>query len=185
MSATGLDLTIQQGDLAFAVGKAIGSVSAKSPMPLLSCLLLEAEKGSLRVTGTDLEITTAVTVPCTVRTPGKAAVSARHFHEVVRKVPRGETTLSSHGDQVAGHATETERAGRGSRRRMPPSSRACPTHETGSEIAIEGEVLARLVARSGYAASTDAHSATALRRAGSRQRAAVDVRSHRWAPAGS
>ena len=52
----GMDLTIQQGDLAFAVGKAMGSISAKSPMPLLSCLLLEAEKSILRVTGTDLEL---------------------------------------------------------------------------------------------------------------------------------
>jgi DNA polymerase-3 subunit beta len=155
VSATGLDLTIQQGDLAFAVGKAIGSVSAKSPMPLLSCLLLEAEKGSLRVTGTDLEITTAVTVPCTVRTPGKAAVSARHFHEVVRKVPRGETTLEFSGDQVE------VRYGDGKGWARFPTQDATefprvPDMKPEAKIAIEGEVLARLVARSGYAASTDA-----------------------------
>ena len=39
---TAMELSIQQGDLAYAVGKAFGSVSAKSPMPLLSCLLIEA-----------------------------------------------------------------------------------------------------------------------------------------------
>ena len=38
-----MDLTIQQSDLAFAAGRALGSVSAKSPLPLLSCLLLEAD----------------------------------------------------------------------------------------------------------------------------------------------
>ena len=43
-----------------------------------SQLLLEAETNVLRVTGTDLELTTAVSVPCAVKTPGKAAVSARH-----------------------------------------------------------------------------------------------------------
>jgi len=95
-----MDLTIQQGDLAFAVGKAMASISAKSPMPLLSCLLLEADKNMLRVTGTDLELTTAVSVPCTVKTAGKAAVSARHFHEVVRKMPRGEVQLVLSGQQV-------------------------------------------------------------------------------------
>src|SRR4029450_10958629 len=106
-----MDLTIQQGDLAFAVGKAMASISAKSPMPLLSCLLLEAEKNMLRVTGTDLELTTAVSVPCTVKTPGKAAVSARHFHEVVRKMPRGEVQLALSGQQVGGKNRGGERRG--------------------------------------------------------------------------
>src|SRR4029453_9330841 len=94
-----MDLAIQQGDLAFAVGKAMASISAKSPMPLLSCLVLEAEKNILRVTGTDLELTTAVSVPCSVKTPGKAAVSARHFHEMVRQMPPGEAQLAFLGQR--------------------------------------------------------------------------------------
>src|SRR5437867_10790191 len=73
--ATAMDLVIEQGDLAYAVGKAFGSVSAKSPMPLLSCLLLEADPAGLRVTGSDLDVTTAVTVPCAVSAVGKVAVS--------------------------------------------------------------------------------------------------------------
>jgi DNA polymerase III sliding clamp (beta) subunit (PCNA family) len=39
-----MELTIQQGDLAFAVARALGSVSSKSPLPLLSCVLIEAER---------------------------------------------------------------------------------------------------------------------------------------------
>ena len=50
-----MDLTIQQGDLAFAVGRALGSVQQKSTQPLLSCVLLEADAKGLRVTGTDLD----------------------------------------------------------------------------------------------------------------------------------
>src|SRR5438876_7809579 len=95
-----MDLSIQQGDLSFAVGRALGSVSNKSPLPLLSCVLLEADKGSLRVTGTDLDVTTSVVVPCTVTTPGKVAVSARHFHDVVRKMPRGALSLRVKSAQV-------------------------------------------------------------------------------------
>src|SRR5437870_11805308 len=94
-----MELTIEQSDLAFATGRALGSVSTKSPLPLLSCILLEAEKGGMRVTGTDLDVTTSVFVPCTVTTPGRAAVSARHFHEVVRKMPRGPVTLTVKNNQ--------------------------------------------------------------------------------------
>src|SRR5260221_14199985 len=71
-----MELTIQQGDLAFGVGRALGSVSNKSPLPLLSCILLEAEKQGLRVTGTDLDVTTSTVVPCAMKSSGKAAVSA-------------------------------------------------------------------------------------------------------------
>src|SRR2546425_533204 len=88
-----MELTIQQGDLAFAVGRALGSVSSKSPLPLLSCVLIEADKGGLRVTGTDLDVTTSAYVPCVVKTPGKAAVSARHFNDVVRKLSRGSLVV--------------------------------------------------------------------------------------------
>src|SRR5437879_964111 len=90
----GMNVTIQQGDLSFGVNRALGSVSAKSPLPLLSCVLLEAEKGGLRITGTDLDVTTSAILPCTVKTPGRVAVSARHFHDVVRKLSRGPLSLA-------------------------------------------------------------------------------------------
>lgn len=150
-----MELTIQQGDLAFAVGKAMGSVSAKSPMPLLSCLLLEADKSGLRVTGTDLELTTAVLVPCAVKNAGKAAVSGRHFHEVVRKMPRGEVRVTLAGDQVE------VRYGDGKGWARFPTQDASdfprvPDLKPETKITMEGEALARLVARTGYAASSDA-----------------------------
>jgi len=152
---TVMELTIQQGDLAFAVGKAMASVSAKSPMPLLSCLLLEADKSGLRVTGTDLELTTAVSVPCAVKTGGKAAVSARHFHEVVRKMPRGEVRLAMAGDQVE------VRYGDGKGWARFPTQDASdfprvPDLKPETKFSMDGETLARLVARTGYAASSDA-----------------------------
>ena len=75
-----MELGIQQADLAFGVARALGSVSNKSPLPLLSCILLEADKSGLRITGTDLDVTTSALVPCTVKTP---AHRARLSHGVV------------------------------------------------------------------------------------------------------
>jgi DNA polymerase-3 subunit beta len=150
-----MELTIQQGDLAFAVGRAFGSVSTKSPMPLLSCLLIEADKNSLRVTGTDLELTTAVTVPCTVKAVGRAAVSARHFNDVVRKIPRGPVTLALADGQVEARYGD----GRGWSR-FPVQDAAefprVPEVKGETKVVIEGDALSRLIARTAYAASTDA-----------------------------
>lgn len=150
-----MELVIQQGDLAFAVAKAMGSVSAKSPMPLLSCLLLEAEKNGVRVTGTDLEITTAVVVPGTVGAIGKAAVSGRHFSDVVKKIPRGELQLALNGEQLEVRYGD----GKGWAK-FPTQDHSdyprVPDLKPETRIALDGETLARMAARTGYAASTDA-----------------------------
>jgi DNA polymerase-3 subunit beta len=181
-----MELTIQQGDLAFAVGKAFGSVSTKSPMPLLSCLLLEAEKDILRITGTDLELTTAVTVPCTVKSVGKAAVSARHFNDVVRKIPRGPVTLALAGEQVEVRYGE----GRGwSRFPVQDASEFPRVPEVKGEtrVVIEGDALSRLIARTAYAASTDSSRpqlAGVLLHGNEKQIVMVSTDGHRLARAG-
>jgi DNA polymerase-3 subunit beta len=150
-----MELTIQQGDLAYAVGKAFGSVSAKSPMPLLSCLLVEADKQGLRVTGSDLDVTTAVTVPCSVKAVGKVAVSARHFNEVVRKIPRGLLQLT-----IAGEQCEIRYGDGKGWSRFPIQDASdfprVPELKAETQVTLAGDALARLITRSLYAASSDA-----------------------------
>src|SRR5512134_507685 len=152
---TAMELSIQQGDLAYAVGKAFASVSAKSPMPLLSCLLVEADTSGLRVTGSDLDVTTAVTVPCTVTAVGKVAVSARHFNEVVRKMPRGPLQVA-----IAGEQCEVRYGDGKGWSRFPIQDASdfprIPELKAENQATLEGDALARLIARSSYAASTDA-----------------------------
>ncbi len=149
-----MELTIQQGDLAYAVGKALGSVSNKSPLPLLSCVLIEADKAGLRVTGTDLDVTTSVLVPCTVARPGRCAVGARHFNEVVRKLPKGALTLA-----VTGTQCEVRYGGGKGWSKFPVQDPAdfprVPDLKSEAKAVIEGDALSRLVARTSYAASTE------------------------------
>jgi DNA polymerase-3 subunit beta len=149
-----MDLAIQQGDLAFAAGRALGSVSTKSPLPLLSCLLLDADKTGLTVTGTDLDVTTSAQVPCEVKTPGRVAVGARHFHEVVRKMPKGPVTIS-----VAASQCEVRYGDGKGWSRFPTQDAAdfprIPELKADSKAALEGEALSRLIARTAYAASTE------------------------------
>ena len=142
-----MDLTIQQGDLAFAAARALGSVPQKSAQPLLNCLLLEADKASLRVTGSDLDLTTSVTVPCISRAPGRVAVNAKHFHEVVRKMPRGAVTLRLEKNQLeAGYGD-----GRGWSRFPVQKSDEYPIPpelRSGVQLTLPGDTLARLMVES-------------------------------------
>lgn len=149
-----MDLTIQQGDLAFAVARALGSVPQKSAQPLLNCLLLEADQKSLRVTGSDLDLTTSVTVPCLGQAPGRVAVNAKHFTEVVRKMPRGAVTLRAEKNQLeAGYGD-----GKGWSRFPVQKSDEYPTPpelKGDLKVTLPGETLSRLVERSSYAVSEE------------------------------
>jgi DNA polymerase-3 subunit beta len=149
-----MELTIQQADLAFGAGKALASVSTKSPLPLLSCMLLEADSEGLRITGTDLDVTTSVHLPCAVKKPGRTAVGARHFHEVVRKMSKGEVMLGV----VDGQCEIRYGGGKGWSRfptQDPADFPRVPELKAEAAITIEGDALARLIARSAYAASNE------------------------------
>ncbi len=149
-----MDLTIQQGDLAFGVARALGSVSTKSPLPLLSCILLEAEKGGLRITGTDLDVTTSVVVPCSVASTGRIAVQARHFNDVVRKMPRGALTLAI----TSGQCEIRYGDGKGWSRfptQDPADFPRIPELKGEGKVTLAGDVLSRLIAHSVYATSTE------------------------------
>jgi DNA polymerase-3 subunit beta len=149
-----MDLTIQQGDLAFAVARALGSVPQKSAQPLLNCLLLEADKTTLRVTGSDLDLTTSVTVPCLGKAPGRVAVNAKHFNEVVRKMPRGAVNLRTEKNQLEVDYGD----GKGwSRFPVQKSDEypAPPELKAETKVTLPGETLARLVERSAYAVSEE------------------------------
>jgi DNA polymerase-3 subunit beta len=138
------------------------------------------------VTGTDLEITTAVTVPCTAQSVGKAAVSARHFHEVVRKIPKGTITLVLAGDQCEVRYGD----GKGwSRFPVQDASEfpRVPELKAETKISIEGDALSRLIARTAYATSTDASRpqlAGVLLHGSDKQVVMVSTDGHRLARAG-
>ena len=149
-----MDLTIQQGDLVFAVGRALGSVQQKTTQPLLSCVLIEADKSGLRVTGTDLDVTTSVLVPCTVKTPGRAAVLAKHFHEVIRKMPKGGLNLAVSNNQCEVRYGD----GKGWSRfpvQVADEFPRVPELKGDLRVTLEGDALARLIERSAYASSEE------------------------------
>ncbi len=147
-----MELNTQQSDLAYAAAKALATVSSKSPMPLLSCILLEADREGLRMVGTDLEVTTAVRLPCKVSAPGRMAVAARHFHDVVRKLPSGPITLARKGERCE------VRYGKGWAEfptQNPDEFPKVPEFKGETQVTIAGDALARLLARTSYAASSE------------------------------
>lgn len=73
-----------------AVGKA---VSSKPTLEILKNIALEADKGVLRVSATDLEISISTYVGVDIQSEGSTTVSAKTFIEFISLLPEGNITL--------------------------------------------------------------------------------------------
>ncbi len=66
------------------------AVSTKSTLPILSHVLIEAKKQTIRLTSTDLEIGVSVLVEGEVLEEGATTAPARKFSEIVKELPAQE-----------------------------------------------------------------------------------------------
>ena len=144
-----MELTISQSDLSYALQTALGSVPNKSTLPILQALLLEAEEGHLRITGTDLEVTTSVTVPVLrlPRADEPQSVQARHFADAVRKLPKGDVRVQDAERQADGSLRQRQRKVAGPQARRPGLSQAAGDPPRGPDCSRGDGVQSRLIAR--------------------------------------
>ncbi len=85
---------LQEGLVAVAA-----SVPAKTTLPVLSNILVEAQDDGLRLSGTDLDIAVSPTVAASVDEEGAITLPARKLVEIVREMPSAAIKVSSAGEQ--------------------------------------------------------------------------------------
>jgi len=90
-----MELKIATSELSKALGRSQGIVEKKSTMPILSHVLLEAKKGQIVVSATDLDLAVSSEhhESCEIVKEGSVAVSARHLYDIVRALPEQQVTL--------------------------------------------------------------------------------------------
>ncbi|MCK5451599.1 MAG: DNA polymerase III subunit beta [Candidatus Omnitrophica bacterium] len=84
-----MDLQITKDILVESIQIVQNAVSQKSSLPILSNVLLEANKNELKLTATDLDIGICSTVPCSITQEGAITVPARKFFDIIRALPEG------------------------------------------------------------------------------------------------
>ena len=82
-----MKFTLMQSDLQKALHLVASVVPSKSTLPILETVLIEvAPGGELTLTTTGLDISVRAVRNATVEEGGRAAVSARRIHDVVREL---------------------------------------------------------------------------------------------------
>jgi DNA polymerase-3 subunit beta len=87
-------------------------VPAKTTLPILTCVLMEAEGGQLKLSATNLDISIATTTDAVdIKKEGRAAIPATKFVPFVRTLRSGTVTIGLSGEKVqlsSGKARMTE-----------------------------------------------------------------------------
>ncbi|MBD3380199.1 MAG: DNA polymerase III subunit beta [Candidatus Omnitrophica bacterium] len=84
-----MEIRVSKEDLVNGIQTVQNAVSQKSSLPILSNVLLESEKGTLKLTATDLDIGICSTIPVEVLQEGAITVPARKFFDIVKALPEG------------------------------------------------------------------------------------------------
>lgn len=89
-----MKIEIDQSELLSALALVRPLVSRRSPLPILSNVLVQAEEGSLTLSATDLESGVIVRCKATVTEPGTTTIFGTKFHDIIRSFPKGLLTLT-------------------------------------------------------------------------------------------
>lgn len=142
----------ERDDLGDVFGRANRAVGARSALPVLQGLLCEVTGSTLKVTGTDLEMTVRTHVGVEALEEGRAVIPGKLLEQAVRRMPPGSVTIGT-GDG------DVEIIGKGPRFTLRQLSLDdFPTIDDtvvgGSEV--DGETLAVAAGQVTVAASGDA-----------------------------
>lgn len=141
----------QRDDLADVLSRANRAVGTRTALPVLQGLLCEVSGTTLRVTGTDLDMTVRTQAEVEVMEEGRAVIPGRLLSEAVRKMPAGQVTIGATENEI-------EIEGNGPRFTLRPlNAEDFPTQEeiVSDGVEVDGEALGEAVAQVTIAASSD------------------------------
>ncbi len=91
--------TISREKLQEGLTAVAASIPAKTTLPVLANILVEATEKGLRLSGTDLDIAVSTEVAADVEAPGAITIPAKKLSEIARELPPAPVRIASSGEQ--------------------------------------------------------------------------------------
>jgi DNA polymerase-3 subunit beta len=100
-----MKINVERGAFLKALSHVQSVVERRNTIPILSNVMIEAAKGQVKLTATDLDIEIVESLPADVLRNGAATAPAHMLYDIVRKLPDGAQVqvelLSSEGGRLA------------------------------------------------------------------------------------
>lgn len=96
-----MKIICDSAELARAAFNVQRTVSAKSTIPSLEGILIEAFENKIKLTGYDLEVGSTVIIDADVRTEGKIVLNAKNFCDILRMVPDDSISIETDDRNIA------------------------------------------------------------------------------------
>jgi DNA polymerase III subunit beta len=100
-----MKITVERGAFLKALSHVQSVVERRNTIPILSNVMIDAAKGRLKLTATDLDIEIVESLPADVLRNGSATAPAHMLYDIVRKLPEGAQVqaelLTSEGGRLA------------------------------------------------------------------------------------
>jgi DNA polymerase-3 subunit beta len=148
-----MKLTIEKNVLLEALQNVQSIVGLRSPLPILSNVLLKAEGDAISLTTTDMEVCVKTSAPAEVAEAGGTTLPARRFFSICRELPAGQVEIEVDAKDVA-----TIRCGPSffklvglPEEDFPP----LPEFEESAVYTIDQNVFKEMLQKVAYASSTD------------------------------
>lgn len=147
-----MKLTITRQNLSRALAAVSATIPARTSLPVLNNVLLEADDGGMWAIGTDLDVSAKIRVPAEVADPGTLTVPGKKFQELARELPDQPVSLSAKGDQLEVSCGQSRFKLNGISKEEFPS---LPEIDFDEAWTVTGDELQGLIKSTSFAASTE------------------------------
>ncbi|HHX14145.1 MAG TPA: DNA polymerase III subunit beta [Clostridiales bacterium] len=148
-----MKLSCNQQLLSKAINTVSKAVTARTTLPLLKGILLEADGTQLKLTASDLDLSIERIIPVTVSEPGVIVLSARLFGDIIRKLPNEEIEIETgENHMVTIRCTGSEFNIMGQKEDEFPKIGAVDDSE---KLSIEKNILREMIRKTSFAASIE------------------------------
>ena len=100
-----MKLHFQKNDLVSAIQIVARAVASKTTMSIMECILLDVTEGKITLTGNKSEFGIETICPGEIVEPGKVALEAKLFQEIVKRLPQTENRNLSIETEDNGNCT--------------------------------------------------------------------------------
>jgi DNA polymerase-3 subunit beta len=146
-----MKFTVTTDKIQSALAAVMSAVPAKSTLPILGNVLLEADK-VLKLSATDLEISITTALDTKITKKGSIAIPAKTFSEIINALPQTEIEIEALNNRVE------MRFGTGDYKISGMAADEfprLPEVNISKEIRLPADVMRRMIQKTSYAASTD------------------------------